>query len=413
MDRRREPRFDVSARAKVTVFGNPELQLECSLLEISATGVELLADKSLLMDGIVGLELEDHFVLGDVRYTQPRGDKYTIGAERVYTAGKNASQQDQDPAEQMRTVVQDFHKCVRARIAGTASADTAEQGVPTLSLEQLTRLDRQLRDYFDQPVRARVPVSIQKNEPEVNAPAERIENAPAEKVAEDQAPVADRWNQDSSPTAFSHPSETQLQWRGALLPMPGSSAPPAPSVEPQATSSVEPQLETIPESSHSGVDEESTTETMLEEKATPTKAGLAEEAEEPKFSWRIPLSVAAIVTVAWSVFLFYDSSRNGNAATAPADTSVSPDGQSKRRVQIRVIQPTWIRASSDGKELFAKLIGKGEVAEIEYSEKAQVRIGNTDNVEVILNGKPIPLGDRGRIRLIELTAGNYRFLPVN
>jgi Domain of unknown function (DUF4115) len=46
---------------------------------------------------------------------------------------------------------------------------------------------------------------------------------------------------------------------------------------------------------------------------------------------------------------------------------------------------------------------------IEASEKVRLLIGNAGGVEITLNGKPIgPVGDRGQIRVVELTQGGFQ-----
>ena len=47
-------------------------------------GGKLIAPESLPLDEILSIEAEDHLAFAEVRYSQPRGDKFTIGCERIH-----------------------------------------------------------------------------------------------------------------------------------------------------------------------------------------------------------------------------------------------------------------------------------------------------------------------------------------
>jgi len=143
------------------------------------------------------------------------------------------------------------------------------------------------------------------------------------------------------------------------------------------------------------------------------KTATSKRSPEPaKFPWHIPLAVGGAVTVAWWAFFLFGSSRNNAVAARPiAAVASSPQHGSKSHLQIRVTQPTWVGASSDGKELFGTQLKGNETKEIDYSEKALVNIRNTEGVQVIFNGKTIPLREHGDTGVLEFTAAGYRFLP--
>lgn len=401
MDRRLEPRFDVSAPVKVTILGHPCRELNCTLLEISATGVKLVADESLSVDAIVALELEDHFVLADVRHTQPRGDKYAIGAERIYVASKILFQA-LDNGERVRTVVKDFYNGIRINNARPQAEDGTERLTELeLNPEQLIRLDRQLGEYFSQPVEQIVAAPVEKLVEERKDVASESQLAPSLITALISAPV--------SPRPATQVEELQAAWPYTLAtPVHQTLALPQPQIDPPREASVQPPSpptnQTLPE-----------TRTQAFQAPQPvkiTRAATAKRAPEPaKFPWHIPLAVGGAVTVAWWAFLLFGSSRNNAVAARPIPAvASSAQNSSRRHLEIRVIQPTWVGASSDGKELFGALLSKNETKEIDYSEKALVNIKNTNGVEVIFNGKTIPWSDHGAGTL-EFTATGYRFLP--
>src|SRR5437773_536958 len=85
MDFRCEARFGVKSPAKVTLQGNREMELECILVDITATGIGLITKESLPVNEIIVLETEQHLVLAKVRHCGPRGDQFSVGVERIHT----------------------------------------------------------------------------------------------------------------------------------------------------------------------------------------------------------------------------------------------------------------------------------------------------------------------------------------
>jgi hypothetical protein len=138
MDGRREPRFQIYAPAKLTLLDSPERVLECLLLDISATGIKFILHESLPVDEILALEVEDHMVVADVRYSQPRGDKFAIGAERIHAVDKAALPPDKTRAEQIRFVVDDYRARIRSAIAAeTVQVKKQEPNLPILHRDQV------------------------------------------------------------------------------------------------------------------------------------------------------------------------------------------------------------------------------------------------------------------------------------
>jgi hypothetical protein len=138
MDGLREQRFKIYAPAKLTLLDSPERELECLLLDISATGIKFILDENLPVDEVVALEVEDHMVVADVRYSQPRGDEFVIGVERIHAVDKAALPQDKTRAEQIRFVVEDYRARIRLAIAGDKSQINKEEpDVPVLHRDQV------------------------------------------------------------------------------------------------------------------------------------------------------------------------------------------------------------------------------------------------------------------------------------
>jgi hypothetical protein len=94
--------------------------------------------------------------------------------------------------------------------------------------------------------------------------------------------------------------------------------------------------------------------------------------------------------------------------------AASPAEVGTRHAEIRVSEPAWVYAVSDGHEVLKKLLAKDEVRHVDFAEKALVRVGDAGSVDISVDGKSIgPLGPRGAIRAIELTPGGHRFVPLS
>jgi hypothetical protein len=111
--RKPEPKFHLYPPVKVTLLDDPEAELDCLLTDISLSDVKILAGESLTEDEIIVIELEDSFLLADVRYSQRRKDKFAIGAARMHTLQKFAAPRDASKIEMLEALIGDFHaQCV-------------------------------------------------------------------------------------------------------------------------------------------------------------------------------------------------------------------------------------------------------------------------------------------------------------
>lgn len=348
MDGRREPRFQIYAPGKLTLVDSPERELECLLLDISATGVKLVTEEGLPVDEVVALEVEDHLVLADVRYSEPRGDKFAIGAERIHAVDKSALPLDKTRVEQIRFVVDDYRNRIRLAIAAeTAQVKKPEPELPIVHRDQV-----------------------------VEAAVQRL---------------IEQWAKDSEGTAPDGTLRAAIVERAAERVAQRSPMPPLVTAQPAIT-------------------------------APPIPA-------RPRpLSWRRPIVAAgAIAMMAFTASIFW-SYRHSVAANSshpivvasqraevkvPAATSPAAAGGT-RHAEIRVTEPAWVYAVSDGKEVFGKLLAKDETRLIDFAEKALVRVGNAGGVEISVDGKSIgPLGPRGAIRAVEITRNGHRFVSLS
>jgi hypothetical protein len=121
MDVRGEPRFSIYGPVKVTLLSNPERVLDCVLLDISATGLKLISPENVAVDEIISIEAEDHLALADARHSQPRGDKFTVGCERIHVLNKVPLPAERSKVDQIRLLIDDYRTRIRTGIATPAS----------------------------------------------------------------------------------------------------------------------------------------------------------------------------------------------------------------------------------------------------------------------------------------------------
>jgi hypothetical protein len=335
MDSRREPRFQVYAPGKLTLLDSPERELECLLLDVSATGVKFVVNESLTVDEVVGLEVEEHVVLADVRYSEPRGDKFTVGAERIHAVDKGILPPDKSRSEQIRFVVEDYRKRIRSAIAGEKiQVKQQEAELPILHRDQV-----------------------------VEAAAQKL---------------VDQWAKESGGSADG-------TLRAAIV--------------------------------------ERAAERVIGQ--TPMPPSVVTKPARP--SWRLPVATAgALAMMAFTGSLFWSyrhsiaattsnpvvvASQRADAKLTPAPSPATATGM--RHVEIRATEPVWVYAIADGKEVFGKLLAKDETKQIEFAEKALVRVGNAAGAEISVDGKSIgPLGPGGAIRALEITSDGHRFVDL-
>lgn len=104
---------------------------------------------------------------------------------------------------------------------------------------------------------------------------------------------------------------------------------------------------------------------------------------------------------------------SGGPAPKPADDPVPPpvSGVGKSHASIQTNDRSWLTACVDGGLAFSKLFTAGSQEDLEFLDRAVVRMGNAGPVKITLDGKPLgSLGQMGQVRVIELVRGAPRFL---
>ena len=89
MHTRSEPRFQVQSAIRIAAIDQPAQVSDALLLDVSGIGMKIIADASWPVDTLLVVEMENHLVLARVRYTTPRGPKFSLGAERIFSVLKH------------------------------------------------------------------------------------------------------------------------------------------------------------------------------------------------------------------------------------------------------------------------------------------------------------------------------------
>jgi hypothetical protein len=107
VDRRAETRFSISSQVKVTLLSSLDRQIECRMIDISATGMRFIASEALLNDEVVAVDFEDHLAVATVRNCQAYGDKYSIGTSRIHSLPKDQLPAGQPKYQQIRALLEE------------------------------------------------------------------------------------------------------------------------------------------------------------------------------------------------------------------------------------------------------------------------------------------------------------------
>jgi hypothetical protein len=160
MDKRSEPRFQIQSAIRIAAMDQPEDVSNALLLDVSGAGMKIIADGWWPVDTYVVVEMENHVVVARVRNVTPRGPKFSLGAEKVYSVLKHML-----PADAPRAT---WHKLL-----------ANEMGEPQLSsLQEEAAAHPATREHSPEPER---PAAIQTAPREEPAPPKQAsDDIPAE-----------------------------------------------------------------------------------------------------------------------------------------------------------------------------------------------------------------------------------------
>jgi len=413
MDKRSEPRFQVRSAIRIAAIDKPEDVSNALLLDVSGSGMKIIADGWWPVNTFVVIEMENHVVAGRVRNSVPRGSKFSVGVEKVHSVLKHAL-----PAGTSRA---EWHELL-----------IREMGDP--------RLQEQMQ-------------TDQVAESDATEPLFEESSEELPEISAAQEPAAEPSVPASQPASANHPASSEL------------SAPPLAQAFP-----------TAPNSAQAGqirISLPVTPQLRPAQGVTPSADALtpvstmpdAAEGAPTKPRWIIPSGVAAGLIAILVLALYYGPfrPRASSASTAAAPLTVpsvtatpslsrevaktaarpvalpvlaksvepaqpAPQAPAKpvsssagtspsagsRRATLKASGTNWISACADGKRAAARLLTAGDSLDVSFERSAVFRVGDAATAEIEVDGKSLgPLGSAGTVALLEISASGMRNLPVN
>ena len=81
MNQRRELRIEIDQSVRVTIFGEPDIQLPARIKNVSPRGVGLELQGPVAVGAALKIELDDALLLGEVIYCREDEASYYVGVE--------------------------------------------------------------------------------------------------------------------------------------------------------------------------------------------------------------------------------------------------------------------------------------------------------------------------------------------
>jgi hypothetical protein len=392
-DRRGEPRIKDIKILKIAPLRQPERDMSCALVDTSGTGIQFTSDADLLVGEILIAELPDQFVLAEVRYSQAKGERFAIGAERVQSVSKDAMAQAGSGLERAGVLIEALCNRVRTGFADEpGNAPGEEHGVAGGDQRQraLERVARILEIWQ----------KMQSGGISQSAAADPAEQAPsepqpqAEPAASADAPLPD--SELETPAEVRHSSGAGRAFAavGACLVLAGL-----------LTVCVL-QFRSGQGSNHAGA---AATVKPQAKPAPDAKQQVVAEQVQPRPEIASPVQAAAPVQARPAPGVQQHAAIPAKAAPI-ASQAPAPAVVGLHRAQIKALQTTWVGVSTDGKKVFGGMITKGSTKDLEYSKFAFLHAGNAAGIEITMDGQPVPMGPKPGLRLVELNSTGSRIL---
>lgn len=101
-----------------------------------------------------------------------------------------------------------------------------------------------------------------------------------------------------------------------------------------------------------------------------------------------------------------------SVSPSPAAVAPSPAPVSGLQVQVELTGQSWLQVVADGQVVFEGILSAGATQSWTARETLVLAAGNAGEVQVRINdGPPQPLGEKGEVKEVKLTAQNPRLSP--
>ena len=423
MERRGEPRFPITSTIRVIVPGRNARTIDSTLIDISATGMRFLIDEALDPEYLVAIEVDSRLILTEVRYCQPRGERFVVGARRLHEIAKDEKLSD-GPA-----VVAEMLGHLRRHI--TAGDAQASEKIVAEALEKIVErrenpeIVEAVFEHAPEPQEPEAPATspeaawesedelVAQAEPEPEHEPEHhwhfeptiVEQIPAHK----QAPAPEQ-------PVLQQPAPQHPALQQSALQQPALQQP-ALELKPEAPV---PQFK-LPLPAPASVDP---LEAARRELSAHALRALAEQEKDAAGGrkWHVAVGlVAGFLLAAVLVFVFLQKRTEAKAADpGPVASSPAPApmvAETPKPVvhheihhaQIRVLRPTWISLSIDDGEPSKTVVKKDELREILFSGMVVLRVADGSAVDITIDENRIgPL--RSGQQVVRLTASGVQLV---
>jgi hypothetical protein len=422
VDRRTEPRFSISAPVKVTLLSSLEREIDCRVVDLSATGMRLIAGEAIPAGEMVAVDFEDHLAVATVRNCQRYGDKFSVGTSRIHELPKDQLPSGQPRYQQIRALLEE---------KGWSVEIETDDPVPEAPAAPEPAREAETEAGSQAPLVEAGPAADEAAPVTANEPVTEIEPGAEIETLAASLPMAGLVTQPLNQPVAQLVAQVMTE---APPSAPASSAPPVP-VVPTALPPKAPAQDTEPADPVRTLRHAAppVTPAPASRRGLLTAAmaalvvvagliflGLQHRASAPDSAAAVaPVLAAAPSPVAAAPGPVIEAPKPAAPSPAPAVAAVTNDAQPTaapvadlHHVRLAISNPSWISATADGKTVLSRLFNQGDVHDFQFSKVAFVHVGNSANVELSLDGKAVHLaGDSGPLRLVEITPDGARILP--
>jgi hypothetical protein len=86
------------------------------------------------------------------------------------------------------------------------------------------------------------------------------------------------------------------------------------------------------------------------------------------------------------------SANQGGGGSQGGEAANAANEARNVRLQVRVLERTWIRALADGDEVFSGILEAGATEVLHADRRLDLRLGNVPGVRLLVDGEPVHTG---------------------
>ncbi|MEQ1885785.1 MAG: RodZ domain-containing protein [Bryobacteraceae bacterium] len=396
MEKRADDRFPVQSRAVVIPVNDSSQPLDALLADVSASGLRLIVSKDLGEGAQIVVELESNIALAEVRYLNPRGDKFVLGARKLATIPRVDLPEDATWEQKLAQLT----------------------GRPTfLAAKAVDDLDPALIETVTTPPVAALMPNLKISIPLPVRPQPALRGVSVETVAEPRTSIVlQNSSLDIAPADIPAP---------ALTPMTPPPAEPLPDIREYMRAVQKPQISEAPivqndvvvrrqNRSRLGLIASAAVACLLAVAAAgfywhPAQGSSeqisASKATKPKQEDG-ETAAATVASAAVAV-----KPTPAHPAANATSTTAAPSTAQAHQAALQTTSISWVAVCTDTKEQVRKLMQDGDHVNFSFDQKAVVRMGSSGAGEITVDGKSIgPLGPLGSPRVLLVKSSGFEYL---